>query len=301
MKVIVLIRDFITDVTNSVITVIRVLLLSKFFLNKITKDPNTNEVVILGNGPSLSKFLESQKGLMNSKSVFCVNNFARTKEYTEIKPTHYVICSPEHFLVDQKEEFHNDRKITFKAIAEQTTWKMQLIVPSLAKNKKVWKKEIAKNTEISIKYMNTTPVEGFKALTHFFFSRGMGMPRPHNVLIPSIYLALRLRFSKVFLAGTDHSWLKEIVVTGENEVLLSQKHFYDKQTENEKIEKNKPSLQPMYKGVSTDKRRLHEVLEKFYISFKSYWTLRRYADSKGIEVVNMTKESYIDAFNKPTS
>ena len=56
---------------------------------------------------------------------------------------------------------------------------------------------------------------------------GWGMPRPHNVLIPSIILSMRMGFKKIYLAGADHSWLKEIFVSEDNEVFLTQKHFYD--------------------------------------------------------------------------
>ena len=41
---------------------------------------------------------------------------------------------------------------------------------------------------------------------------------PHNVLIPSIAIGLRLPFKKIYLAGADHSWLPEITVTDDNEV-----------------------------------------------------------------------------------
>jgi len=296
---IVAVRDFIVQLTNSIITVLRIVLLSNFFTKKISRNTQNKEAVILGNGPSLNAFLENDLRLLQGRAVFAVNYFARTEEYATIKPTYYVICSPEYFLAERKEEFAQDRKETFKAIAQRTSWNMQLIVPALAKKNSIWKSEIEKNSNISIRYINTTPIEGFKSIVHFFFSRNLGMPRPHNVLIPSIFIAINLAYQKVYLTGTDHSWLKEIVVDEDNEVLLSQKHFYDKQTLTEKIEKNKPTAKPMFKGISTEKRKLHEVLEKFYISFRSYWTLKNYADSRKVTVLNLTKESYIDAFEKP--
>jgi hypothetical protein len=279
------------------ISLVRVSFLSRFFLKHIAK-PSSKEAVILGNGPSLNEFLKASLSFLNDKSVFVVNYFARTDEYETIKPSHYVICSPEYFLNEQKAEFAEDRERTFKAIAEKTQWNMSLIVPVLAKNRSAWKKEVEKNPNIEIRYMNTTPIEGFSFFTHFLFSRNLGMPRPHNVLIPSIFLAIRLKYSKVFVTGADHSWLKEIVVDDDNEVLLSQKHFYDKQAAAQDYDRNKPTPKPMYHGVTTRKRKLHEVLEKFYISFKSYWILKDYADVRGVKIVNLTKVSYIDAFEK---
>ena len=100
------------------------------------------------------------------------------------------------------------------------------------------------------------------------------------------------------MAGADHSWLQEIFVDDDNEVLLSQKHFYDKQAAKQKHYRDMSVAQPMYRGGSAQSRKLHEVLEKFYYTFRSYWTLRKYAESKAIEVINITPNSYIDAFKK---
>ena len=272
--------------------------MSRFLNQKPIKQDVVEEAVILGNGPSLSRFLKENRSSLKNKSVFAVNYFARTKEYEEIKPEFYIICSPEYFLYEEKESFRKDREITFQHIASKTSWKMQLIVPLIARKKHQWKSEIIKNNNISIHYMNTTPIEGFTALRNILLKLNLGMPRPHNVLIPCIYLGINLNFKRIYLTGSDHSWLKEITVTENNDVLIGQKHFYDAQVQSQNIEKNKPEPQPMFKGTSLQKRRLHEVIEKFFVSFKSYWILKQYADYRDSSIINTTLDSYIDAFPK---
>ncbi|MCR9253056.1 MAG: hypothetical protein NXI20_21770 [bacterium] len=295
MNTIVRLRDFIYNWMNTSLSVFRILVLSKF--NPKIPKSTFDECVILGNGPSLKNQLENRSFLSN-KSKIAVNYFARTDEFTEIKPDIYVICSPEYFTAEKKKDYRDQRIITLNAIAEKTTWPMFFVVPALAKKNREWRKPLEQNKNVHIIYMNTTPVEGFNASNNFFFRKLLGMPRPHNVLVPSVWLAINIGFKKIYLAGADHSWLPEVWVTEENEVLLSQKHFYDKQTTSQTSDINKPTPKPMFKGTSEEKRKLHEVLEKFYLSFKSYWVLRSFADNKKVDVYNITKGSFIDAFDR---
>ena len=58
-----------------------------------------------------------------------------------------------------------------------------------------------------------------RTLLHFFFSKGLAMPRPHNVLIPSIMNLAYLGYKELYIVGADHSWLSEITVNENNEAL----------------------------------------------------------------------------------
>ena len=94
--------------------------------------------------------------------------------------------------------------------------------------------------------------------------------------------------SKISILGADHSWLGEISVNNKNEALVNQKHFYDEQTS---------TSQPMQDYI-TRPRKLHEILRKFYLSFKGYWEINSYAEKKGIQIINSSETSMIDAFPK---
>lgn len=288
---------FIEHTILSALSILKVSLLSSFRV-KIPKKTTHNECVILGNGPSLKNFLQYDHAFVQDKSVVCVNFFSRTDEYTRIKPTYYILTSPEYFTNEKKESWKAIRQKTFDAMEKTTSWPMYLMVPALARRHKEWKKTLTKNPNITIVYFNNTPIEGFRVLNHFFYRRNLGMPRPHNVLIPSILLGINLGFRTIYLTGSDHNWTKELFVTDQNEVLLSQKHFYDQQLKPEDKEKNTPLPRPMYKGGSIEKRKLHEVLIKFFYAFRSYWDLGTYAESKGVKIYNLTPGSFIDAFER---
>ena len=46
--------------------------------------------------------------------------------------------------------------------------------------------------------------------------------------------------------------------------------------------------------------RLHEVYENYAIAFRSYHNLKAYTDRRGIEILNATPGSFIDAFPRIT-
>lgn len=291
------IQIFFENLLLSTLTLGKVFLLSNPFLRLPDIRKKEKSCVILANGPSLNDLIHNHDSFLKGKVLFCVNLFARTEHYTRLKPSVYVITSPEYWLPDEKKGWHEDRLKTFEELVTKTQWPLTLLVPIVAKKDRSWVKYMHRNSQIRIAYFNNTPIEGFKWLNHIFFNLNLGIPRPHNVLIPSLFIAVRCHFPKIYLAGADHNWLQEISVTGENEVLLSQKHFYDRQF-SDKNNKNSPNPRPMYHGSSARKRKLHEVLIKFYLAFKGYWDIRDYANSRNVEIVNLTTNSYIDAFVK---
>ncbi|MEF9923923.1 MAG: hypothetical protein RR854_05035, partial [Muribaculaceae bacterium] len=82
-----------------------------------------------------------------------------------------------------------------------------------------------------------------------------------------------------------HSWTRTISVNDNNEVVSIQPHFY-KEEDTEK------------KRVNTEymKYPLYKIMYSFYIAFKSYFTIKRYADKIGATIWNITPGSFIDAF-----
>lgn len=291
------IRDFFIEFGETLLAIIKIVFLSKFTRNKFTLSFK-KELVILGNGPSLKDLLDQNQQFLAGKSLLCVNYFCRTDEFTLLKPSIYVISSPEYFHSEEKEDFAIERSLTLLAIAEKTNWPMVFCVPALAKKQKHWQKEFLNHPHIQIYYFNNTPISGFNWFTNWAFNQNIGMPRPHNVLIPSIMLALKFGFKQIYLAGADHSWIQEVFVDEDNEVLLSQKHFYDKQAAKQENYRDMSVPQPMYIGGSANTRKLHEVLEKFYYTFRSYWVIRNFAAFKNIQIYNITENSYIDAFTR---
>ena len=143
------------------------------------------------------------------------------------------------------------------------------------------------NKHLSVVYYNKTPVEGLQAVNNFLFKLNLGMPRPYNVLVPTIFLALNMGFKSIYLFGADHSWHEEIKVDENNNVLVNHEHFYD----------NSAQVKPMY-HLDGKEYYIHDIFRKLYLAFKGYFVLKNYAETLGAKILNASEKSYIDAFDK---
>lgn len=283
---------FFQNFQNTLLSFIRMLFISKFngSKRKLSTAEQNEPIVILGNGPSLSLSIEKYKEQITSKKTLGVNLMVCSPLFEELKPTFYTLLAPQFFKTDNEltELYIKNNIQLFSNLAEKTKWKMTLFVPAIFKKSERLKNLISNNSFIEVMYFNTTPIEGFDFFCDWCYSKGIGMPRPHNVLIPAIMNLISLDCKNIYIVGADHSWLSEISVTEENIALVHQKHFYD---ENESV----PAIMQDY---ITRPRRLYEILHKFYLSFKGYWDIKRFADSKGISIYNASEFSMIDAFER---
>lgn len=178
---------------------------------------NPDELLILANGPSLNRTVEDSTDFIKGKTLLAVNFCVSSPMFERLRPELYLIADPLFWIVPEK------RIQLFKTMAEKTTWDMNFFVPARALKNKEWQPLLAGTPHIKLYVYNTTPIEGFQGFCNWIFRKGWGVPRPHNVLIPSIAMGLRLPFKKIYLAGADHSWLPEITVTDDNVVLMHQK------------------------------------------------------------------------------
>ncbi len=269
------IQSFFVELIQTFLSVLKILIKSKK-VDKPQKVCLHDEVVVLGNGPSLRPLIENKRDFLEGKSLFAVNYAVLSEYYTELKPDYYLVADPAFFF--QKE--HCDK--LFDAIAAKTNWDLEIYLSVHARKSDMWQSKLASNPNIHIRYFNMTPVEGFRWFSHWAFRKGLGSPRPRNVLIPSIMTTLRMPFRTIYIAGADHSWLKEIWVNENNVVMEDLNHFYDKKGSEQYV----------------SDRHLHDILMSMYIAFKSYHTIRKYAESLGKKILNVTEGSYIDAFER---
>ncbi len=271
---------------TSLATTLKILLRSKLALSPLKMTSET--AIILGNGPSINQTLNEHKAKIKQHLLICVNHFPDTPQFEELQPVHCVVVAKEYWADDSSEATKERAQRLFGNIVAKTNWEMVLHLPVSAKKSKWLMQVLRQNTRVVLHFFNDTPVEGLPTWNRFFFKQGWGMPRPHNVLIPSLMIALNAGVKNIFIVGADHSWLEELTVNEKNEALLHQKHFYDEDSSKQDY---------MYK-LGKRPRRLHEILEKFMLSFKAYFDIKDYATSIGASIWNATPKSYIDAFER---
>lgn len=236
---------------------------------------------IMGNGPSLRTNLDNNLELLERSDTLAVNFAANTPEFRIVRPKYYVLADP-HF-------FRNISDKNVAALLESlkaVDWRMTLFVPAKSRRSVA---RMIDNPMVSVEGFNFLAAEGWKWLEQFMFRLRLGMPRPRNVLIPSIMIGIWLGYKKIYILGADHSWLKTLDVDSDNRVVSVQPHFYKEDShEVERINRTYLDL------------KLHQVLESMTIAFASYHKINAYASKCGITVINATPGSFIDAFPRGT-
>ena len=280
------IQSFLSNAGAVIVSIIRIILLSKWRV-QLTKRHH-DECVILANGPSLSDSIRQHPQFLEGKDLICVNHFPSTEYYHQLKPTYYMTSAPDLWLDNIDKFFVDQSNRLFEVMASETKWPLMFHIPYESRKFKRWQSKLASNHAIKLIFYNNTPIEGWRWFRHFCFRLNWGMPRPHNILIPSLTHAINMGYKKIYLLGADHSWLSEISVNDQNQVLINQKHFYDHHTS-----KGKPLDK---RGVGH--RNMPELLTKFVHAFSGYFVLKDYAKSRGIIILNATPGSFIDAFDR---
>lgn len=282
---------FIENLRLSSATLIRMLVQAKWTgILKSNTPGKKKEIVIVGNGPSFKESLNKYRDELEKYDLICVNNFAASDYYQELKPRYYILNATILFLPDEKQGplYQGIKREVFGHLREKTSWDMEIMVPFMAKKSRDFRELLAANKHLKPIYFNLFSIEGFKGLKRFFFNKGWGTPRPHNVIIPAIMNAIYLKYETIALIGADHSWLGEISVSEDNVALVNQKHFYDE---------NETRSEPMNDYVVRS-RKLHEMLHKFQLTFKGYWEINEYIEQKNVKIYNCSEVSFIDAFER---
>lgn len=279
----------VSEFIQSFLTFLKILIRSNLFLSRSFPSANHEACIILGNGPSLKKvLLNFSPHQLKKYQLVCVNKFPDTAYFRKYQPEYFVIASTQYFEKNTTDPNTAVRNNIIKALVQDTSWPLTMFCPVAAKKNREFVQRIESNPNIKIVFYNNTPVEGLPVFNRLFMKLGWGTPRPHNVLIPSILLGINMGFKKIYLVGADHSWIPLVSVNEKNEALVNQQHFYDA---------DKSKSEKMLKA-GTRPRRLHEILEKFMLSFRSYFVLKDYAESVGTEIYNCTPGSYIDAYER---
>lgn len=234
-------------------------------------------IIIMGNGPSLRDAMEQDRDVLMAYPRLAVNLSALTPDFRDLRPDYYILADIAFFLKEKTGKVPQ----LWEAL-RSVDWQMTLFLPATAR-KMPEVKSLPAN--ITLKFYNLTPAEGFRFVMHPLYDSGLAMPRPRNVLIPSIISSMREGFRKIVLIGADHNWSKTLWVTERNRVVSVQPHFYkDDDAELRRAEE-------IFKNVH-----IHDVYENYAIAFRSYFNVKAYADRRGVEILNATPGSFIDAF-----
>jgi hypothetical protein len=272
------ITDIISNTACTLRSVVKMALQSRCSTLKPVQQ--CKSLIVMGNGPSLKQTIEQNGAELARHSLMAVNFAANAPQFSELRPEYYILVDP--FFFSGKDA---DNLVKLWANLAAVDWAMTIILPVKFAN--AVPDAVKRNGNISVKTINCVGVEGFAAFERAAYGSRLAMPRPRNVLIPAIMAGIWLGYKEISIVGADHSWMQSIWVDDNNNVVSVQPHFYKDD------EKEQKRVDSEYKGY-----RLHQIINSFYVAFKSYHNIERFARSRGVKIYNATQGSYIDAFER---
>lgn len=283
------ISQFLSDVFASLVSLLKVAIRGRH----ATRLPDRQLPIcsVLGNGPSLNESLADQFDFIRQTEIVCVNNFAHSEVFLRLRPQDYVISDPNYFVFTEQTTDRDDIRKTLSIFKEQVTWPMFLYVPHFAKGSYLLNVIQQSNPQIKVVYFNYTVVRGFQKLTYWLYSKGLGMPQAQTVIIAALTLMINRKFDTIYLFGADTSWHEQIRLNEQNQLLIKQIHFYDTPKD--------LTHQPVYSDAQ--RQRTFSMASQFlslHKVFRGYEVLRNYADYRGVQLINASAKSYIDAFER---
>jgi hypothetical protein len=283
-------------IIDTILSLIKITLKSKFFLN--TFHAAENSVVIVGNGPSAKAYLDNFK-FDEKMPTLCVNMFAATPSFSIIKPKYYLMS--DHAFLDFSEEVFNDasklprlkKQPDFLEIQElinsvwesifSANWELIIFVPQIYRNTFIVNFALNKNTKIQ--FYNYTVVKGYTGFENFIYKKKLGSPQSQNVINSCIFQSINSGFKNIYLVGVDNNFHLNMIVDETNQLQHVDDHFY-------KVNK-KTTPQLHVNGTSV---KMHEFFLSLHKAFYTHHRLQQYAEYMGVKIYNATKGSFIDAY-----
>lgn len=275
---------FISQFVNTCISILKILIRSKFSNSIVSENKQT--CIVLGNGPSLKTSFSKHSDFFNKHSLFCVNSFSLSDEYTLFKPQFYVILDYSFWKSDGAIV-----RETLDALKSKTTWPIKLYVPQMAANSVRFMELTKANSNIQLQYFNYTVFKGFPGVAHWFYNKNLAMPQSQNVLVSAIFLAINNGFKEIFVVGADHTWHEHLHLDDKNILNVKQIHFYEKE--------ERVTFTPFNKGIHIkDTFKVHEIFATWAKTFYGYIALQNYANYKNCKIYNASEVTFVDAFER---
>ena len=277
--------DFFSRLAQTVLSLVKMLILWRKPANYPAVAHPT--CVVLGNGPSLTQDLEKYRNELQRHDLLCVNGFALSEAYAQLRPRYYLMLDPA-FWEAETPAIHR----ILDAMVERTSWKLHLYVPHAARNARNLNR-LHSNTNIHVHFFNYIVYNGFRSLGHRLFHMGWVSPQCQNVLVSAIFHAINSGHQRIILLGADHSWHENILVKEDNIVYTKEVHFYDNMEHCTYV--------PFHTNIGEKTTRtMGELFHTWSKVYNGYFNLKHYAATRKCEIYNASVKSYIDAFPRIT-
>lgn len=274
--------SFFSNFGGMCVSILRICALSSVAVARQSKNYSSYKgssiCYVLGNGPSLKEVLKNGGIERNEGDLFCVNMFCSSEYFWSLHPRFYLLCDGQYFNPTTERTRGQVKELirTFNKI----DWSLFLIVPPMANDDCELLKGIT-NPKVSVLRNNSAEVDGFRWFRHFIYKHRMGMPRCQTVINYALMTAINMEYKIILLYGADHSWSKDMWVGEDNKLYTGDPHLY----------KNEADIIVLNHDIASECYDLARA-------FETHKKIRLYADSHGARVINKTKGSFIDAYDR---
>jgi hypothetical protein len=253
------------------------------------KKKYSGTVAVLANGPSLKEIIPrlAVDDEFKNSDFIVMNFFAFDDVFFKIKPKHYCLADP-IFLQDAYNNKKEEVFELFRILQERVDWNLTIYVPSYSLKSHL---SYSRLTNPLIKHVpiNAMNYSGYENFRFFFYKNGLALPRIQSVAIMAVYVALNSGYSRIDLYGVDHSFFDSLCVNDNNQLCNRSRHFYDDSQEE--------LLKPIMRCDDLIYKVSDYICDISYI-FRSHDLLSAYAQFLHASVVNCTKGSMIDSYER---
>ena len=250
-----------------------------------TPGADAGTLAVLGNGPSLAEELPGLLRDGTRRDFMAVNYFALDDRFAALRPAYYVLSDPMFFRDSPCRERVAE---LYRALTARVTWPMTLYVQYYNPEHFDYRSALP-NPNIRIVPFHTQMYRGFRSLEFRLFRRGLGSANFGTVVQVGEYVGLLLGYRTVELYGVDHTLLDGLMVDSENRLCRRDSHYYDA---------TPAAAQPIFQKVPPVPYTMSVYLAEVAELFRGHEVLRDYAAWLGARIVNRTRSSMIDAYER---
>ena len=250
----------------------------------------SRRLAVLGNGPSLRDELPRliARREWERTDMMAVNFFALGDEFTVVRPKYYVLPDPQFFRrAGRSERVEN----LYRALGERVNWPMTLYVQYYNPERFDYRAAVGANPNIRIVPFHTLVFRGLRSVEFWCYRHGLGSGNFGTVVQNGEFIGLLLGYRQIDLYGVDHTLLDGLTVDDRNRLCRTQSHYYD----------SAPAApEPIFVNATDPPRpyTMHTYLAETAELFRGHEVLRDYARSIGARIVNRTRGSMIDAYER---
>lgn len=250
----------------------------------------SRRLAVLGNGPSLRDELPRliARREWEHTDIMAVNFFALGDELTVVRPQYYVLSDPQFFRrAGRSERVEN----LYRALGERVDWPMTLYVQYYNPEQFDYRAAVGDNPNIRIVPFHTLVFRGLRSVEFWCYRHGLGSGNFGTVVQNGEFIGLLLGYRQIDLYGVDHTLLDGLTVDDRNRLCRTQSHYYD----------SAPAApEPIFVNATDPPRpyTMHTYLAETAELFRGHEVLRDYARSVGARIVNRTRGSMIDAYER---